>query len=88
MATKTSKNKTISEIKELVKYKGFTFVTNKDYLLCLYKSTLRPIYKLSFLHDVIIWEKVIDNNSYKLDMDYKTIEKYCRENNLLLLKDE
>ena len=88
MATKTSKNKTISEIKELVKYKGVTFVANKDYLLCLYKSTLRPIYKLSFLNDIIIWEKVIDINSYKLEMDYKTVEKYCKENNLLLFKDE
>ena len=49
MATKTSKIKTISEIKKLVKYKGFTFVTNKDKLLCLYKSTLNPIYKLTFI---------------------------------------
>ena len=88
MATKTSKNKTISEIKELVKYKGFTFVTNKEKLLCLYKSTLNPIYKLTFLNDIIVWEKLIDSNSYKLAKDYKTVEKYCRENNLLLLKDE
>ena len=88
MATKTSKNKTISEIKELVKYKGFTFVTNKEKLLCIHKSTLNPFYKLTFLYDVIIWEKLLDCNSYKLKRDYKIIEKYCKENNLMLLKDE
>ena len=88
MATKTSKNKTISVIKELVKYKGFTFVTNKDKLLCLNRSTLNSIYKLTFLHDIIVWEKLVDSSSYKLERGYKTIEKYCKENNLLLLKDE
>ena len=88
MATKTSKNKSISEIKELVKYKGFTFVTNNEKLLCLHKSTPNPFYKLTFLYDVIIWKKLSDSNSYKIERDYKTIEKYCKENNLILLKDE
>ena len=78
MATKTSKNKTISEVKELVKYKGFTFVTNKDKLLCLYQSTLNSIYKLTFMDDVIIWEKLINSNSIKLEKDYKTVEKIAK----------
>ena len=79
MATQTSKNKTIYEVKELVKYEGFTFVTNKDKLLCLYQSTLNSIYKLTFKDDVIIWQKLIDSNSIKLEKDYKTVKKYCKK---------
>ena len=88
MTTKTSKTNTICEVKKLVKFKGITIVTNKDKLLCLYKSTLKPIYKLSFLDNIIVWENLTDSSSYILENNYKTIDKYCKENNLLLLKGE
>ena len=88
MATILSKTDTICEVKELVKFKGIKIVTNKDKLLCLYKSSLKPIYKLTFLYDIIVWENLTDDSSYKLESDYKKVEEYCNNNNLLLLKGE